>query len=275
MAFRLSVANGDDERVRRREDELLQSAPYAFLGRLGEFLLTLEDGFRRQSEVDDGGRAPPRPLPGLAFALLRVGLLGPNYGLAVATGDHALVCACAKGEAEALMHERKSDILDRITQDGKVLVGDLAKIYKVSEATVRRDIRELEEKGLLTRTFGGAVPLDYKRFEPSFKENAERYLEEKKSIGRYAASLIQDEDTLLLDAGTTTLELAKNLKAKNTTVLTNSIDILLELGMVFSGYLPLKPLCAIFKDIKTPLLSYFILSILILILFLIQLSSEA
>ncbi|MDV3426426.1 MAG: DeoR/GlpR family DNA-binding transcription regulator [Bacillota bacterium] len=128
-------------------------------------------------------------------------------------------------------HERKSDILDRISQDGKVLVGDLAEIYKVSEATVRRDIRELEEKGLLTRTFGGAVPLDYKRFEPSFKENAERYLEEKKSIGRYAASLIQDEDTILLDAGTTTLELAKNLKAKNTTVLTNSIDILLELGM--------------------------------------------
>lgn len=128
-------------------------------------------------------------------------------------------------------HERKNDILNRISKDGKVMVSGLAEIYNVSEATVRRDIRELEEKGLLTRTFGGAVPIDYKRFEPSFKEKTGRYLDEKKSIGRYAASLIQDEDTILLDAGTTTLELAKNIKAKNIKVLTNSIDILLELGM--------------------------------------------
>lgn len=128
-------------------------------------------------------------------------------------------------------HERKNDILNRISQNGKVLVNELAEIYNVSEATVRRDIRELEEKGLLTRTFGGAIPLDYKRFEPSFNEKEERYLEEKRSIGKYAASLIQDEDTILLDSGTTTLQVARNLKAKNTKVLTNSIDILLELGM--------------------------------------------
>lgn len=128
-------------------------------------------------------------------------------------------------------HERKNDILNRISQNGKVFVNELAEIYNISEATVRRDIRELEGKGLLKRTFGGAIPLDYKRFEPSFNEKSERYLEEKKSIGRYAAALIKDEDTILLDSGTTTLELARNLKAKNTTVLTNSIDILLELGM--------------------------------------------
>ncbi|MFA9398305.1 MAG: DeoR/GlpR family DNA-binding transcription regulator [Clostridiaceae bacterium] len=126
--------------------------------------------------------------------------------------------------------ERKQSILNKLELEGTVLVSKLSKEFEVSEVTIRRDIKELEEKSLLTRTFGGAVPIEFKKFEPSFNEKKDKYLDEKIKIGKVAASLIKDDDTILLDSGTTTLEIARNLTAKNLTVITNSLDISLLLS---------------------------------------------
>ncbi|RKD32078.1 DeoR/GlpR family DNA-binding transcription regulator [Thermohalobacter berrensis] len=126
--------------------------------------------------------------------------------------------------------ERKIKILDRLDKQGKVRVKELSKLYNVSEATIRRDLQELEERGMIKRTHGGAVLTEHTKFEPTFLEKEDKFHEEKEAIGKLAASLIEDGDTIAIDSGTTTLEIAKNIKAKNLTIVTNSLDIAYEIG---------------------------------------------
>lgn len=121
--------------------------------------------------------------------------------------------------------ERKNKIEERINELGKVTVNTLAKKYNVSKATIRRDLSDLEALGILRRTHGGAVKPLHTKSEPTFNEKADKYFEEKKSIGKYAALFIKDGDTIALDSGTTTLQIAKNIKSQNITVITNSIII--------------------------------------------------
>ncbi|MGH4050735.1 MAG: DeoR/GlpR family DNA-binding transcription regulator [Clostridium sp.] len=125
--------------------------------------------------------------------------------------------------------ERKSKILDSLNKYGKVKVCDLSQQYEVSEVTIRRDLQELEEDKLIKRVHGGAILNDNTKFEPTFSEKIDKFYDEKESVGKFAASLIMDGDTIALDAGTTTLSIAKNILAKNITVLTNSLDIAYEL----------------------------------------------
>lgn len=125
--------------------------------------------------------------------------------------------------------ERRSKILEILEQQKRIEVNDLVETLKVSESTIRRDLQDLEQSGFLKRTHGGAVKVDSASFEPTMDEKELDHLEEKKEIGRIAAALIKDNDTILLDSGTTTLQIAKELKAKNILVLTNSILIALEL----------------------------------------------
>jgi len=126
--------------------------------------------------------------------------------------------------------ERKSKILDSLNKYGKVKVCDLSQRYEVSEVTIRRDLQELEEDKLIKRVHGGAILNDNTKFEPTFSEKIDKFYDEKESVGKLAASLIVDGDTIALDAGTTTLSIAKNILAKNITVLTNSLDIAYELA---------------------------------------------
>lgn len=126
--------------------------------------------------------------------------------------------------------ERKSKILDSLNKYGKVKVCDLSQLYDVSEVTIRRDLQELEEDRLIKRVHGGAILSDNTKFEPTFSEKIDKFYEEKESVGKLAASLIVDGDTIALDAGTTTLSIAKHIEAKNITVLTNSLDISYELA---------------------------------------------
>lgn len=125
--------------------------------------------------------------------------------------------------------ERKSKIIESLNKYGKVKVCDLSQRYEVSEVTIRRDLQELEEDKLIKRVHGGAVLNDNTKFEPTFSEKIDKFYDEKESVGSLAASMIVDGDTVALDAGTTTLSIARHIVAKNITVLTNSVDIAYEL----------------------------------------------
>jgi DeoR family fructose operon transcriptional repressor len=126
--------------------------------------------------------------------------------------------------------ERKRNIVQFVEQQTRASVQELSQQLGVSESTVRRDLKELEEARLLKRTHGGAVSLLSVNFEAAFPDKEDRFLEEKQRIARKAAELIQEGDAILLDGGTTTLQIAKVLKNfSNLKVITNSIMALNEL----------------------------------------------
>jgi DeoR/GlpR family transcriptional regulator of sugar metabolism len=109
-----------------------------------------------------------------------------------------------------LTDERRSLILDRIRSHGRVLAADLTDELGVSADTVRRDLRELDDAGLLRRVHGGALP---RHGDASpFAARARRAPEAKASIARRAAECVVDDQIVVLDGGTTTLELARALR---------------------------------------------------------------
>jgi DeoR family fructose operon transcriptional repressor len=126
--------------------------------------------------------------------------------------------------------ERKNEIINLLKEQGNVKVSELSKTYKVSEVTIRKDLQELEEEGQVKRVHGGAILSHNTKFEPTFFEKTGKLADEKVLIGRLAASMIEGGDTIALDAGTTTLQIAKHIIAKNITVITNSLDVALELS---------------------------------------------
>ena len=122
--------------------------------------------------------------------------------------------------------ERKAKILELLNKNRKLLVPELCEYFKVSPATIRNDLRELGEGGMLKRTHGGALLNDKARYEPDSSQKQVSYPSQKKLIARMAASLIDDGDTIALDTGTTTMELAKLLVGKKgITVVTNDLQI--------------------------------------------------
>ena len=126
--------------------------------------------------------------------------------------------------------ERQREIKVILDKEGSIKVNEISNYFNVSEATIRRDLQEMEEKRVLKRTHGGAVKIDITNFEPSFIDKKDEKQSEKLAIGKYAANMIKNGDTIILDSGTTTLEIAKNINAENVTVITNSIDIVSELS---------------------------------------------
>lgn len=120
--------------------------------------------------------------------------------------------------------ERKTEILQLIRIGNPVTVSSLSQRFGVSESTVRRDLQELEDNGLVQRTHGGAISVQT-GFEMSFQEKEVCFLAEKQQIASLAAGLVNDGETVLLDSGTTTLEIARLLRTRKITVATNSMDI--------------------------------------------------
>jgi DeoR/GlpR family transcriptional regulator of sugar metabolism len=109
-----------------------------------------------------------------------------------------------------LTDERRSLILERLRTHGRVLAADLTAELAVSADTVRRDLRELDDAGLIRRVHGGALP---RHGDASpFAARARRAPEAKASIARRAARCVKDGDVVVLDGGTTTLELARALR---------------------------------------------------------------
>ncbi len=124
-----------------------------------------------------------------------------------------------------LHEERHEQILAQLKIKHAVKVNTLAKELGASESTIRRDINELDQKGLLKRVFGGAVSLSG-NIASEVTDIAERTrlnVEEKDRIAQYAATLISDNDFVFIDAGTTTEKMIDYLENKNVTYVTNGV----------------------------------------------------
>jgi DeoR/GlpR family transcriptional regulator of sugar metabolism len=120
--------------------------------------------------------------------------------------------------------ERHRGIVDRLRRTGKVTVEELTAEFGVSSPTIRTDLTRLEEQGLLRRTHGGAIALGQTLYEPPYAERAVLRQREKRAIAVAAASLVAEGETVILDAGTTCLEIARRLKEfHRLTVVTNSL----------------------------------------------------
>lgn len=127
--------------------------------------------------------------------------------------------------------ERRSLILNLLNENKSILVQDMAIHFNVTEETIRRDLRVLEKQGLLLRTHGGAVLPDDTISEPSLEVRQVINITGKNAIGREAAKKISDGDTIILDASTSSLYVAKNIKDKRSvTVITNANKIIHELS---------------------------------------------
>lgn len=130
-----------------------------------------------------------------------------------------------------MLHERRNKIMEILHEDGIVKVGALIKMFDVSIETIRRDLEYLEEHGMLSRVYGGAIPVQPRATEPDYASREIKHFKEKKAIGEKAVELVKDEDVIAIDIGTTTLEFAKALVGKRkVTVITNSMKIAMVLS---------------------------------------------
>ena len=129
------------------------------------------------------------------------------------------------------VEERQEKILEMLKVNKRVSNTELIKKFGVSGTTIRIDLTELEQKGLLSRTHGGAILKEDPVYgEDSISSRREKNKEEKECIAKKARAQIEDGDTILLDSGTTALDLAELLKdIHNLTVITNDLQIALKL----------------------------------------------
>lgn len=127
--------------------------------------------------------------------------------------------------------ERRSRILSLLNDKKSILVQELADAFSVTEETIRRDLKVLEGQGLLVRTHGGAVVADDSKAEAPLEIRQGINIPGKDAIGREAARLVKDGDTLILDASTSSLFLARHIKdKKGLTVITNAEKVVFELS---------------------------------------------
>jgi DeoR/GlpR family transcriptional regulator of sugar metabolism len=138
------------------------------------------------------------------------------------------------GPGLVFAQERQRHIARLIDEHGRVRVGDLATRFGVSTVTIRKDLVELERQGLLVRAHGGALAADRNPAERAFDIRERLQRDEKDAIGALAASLVDDGESIALDASTTALALARHLKVArpwaNLTVITNGLRIAAELA---------------------------------------------
>jgi DeoR/GlpR family transcriptional regulator of sugar metabolism len=130
-----------------------------------------------------------------------------------------------------LPNQRRDKILELIQEDGQAKVIDLSRLFKVTEVTIRQDLERLEKEGYIIREHGGAylknVNANVRNLELQNRDN----MEEKIMIAQKAVEFIHDGDTIILDSGSTTTEIAKLLTGyNNLTVITNALNIAFILG---------------------------------------------
>lgn len=128
-----------------------------------------------------------------------------------------------------LARERQNAIVDQVNREGSVRVKELSEQFEVTEDSIRKDLTLLEKKGLLKKTYGGAMKVRVNVHDHYVSQRIGKNLPDKQAIARKALSLIQDGDVIFLDISTVNLELAKLLIEENPaiTVVTNMIDIML------------------------------------------------
>ena len=138
---------------------------------------------------------------------------------------------------------RRAKILEELDVKGQVTVRDLSSRFEISEVTIRNDLAHLEKQSMLIRARGGAIKVKFFRMEidPSISDKQKEFLKEKQRIAKAALKLIENGDTIVLDSGTTTTEIAKNLdQFNNLTIITNALNIasILSEYQDFNIYMP-------------------------------------
>lgn len=130
-----------------------------------------------------------------------------------------------------LPNQRKDKIFELIKEDGSAKVIDLAKIFKVTEVTIRQDLEKLEREGLILREHGGAYLKNIEDQVRAFSLTHQENMDKKELIAKKSLEFIESGDSIILDSGSTTTEIAKLLKGfRNLTVITNAINIAMMLG---------------------------------------------
>lgn len=126
--------------------------------------------------------------------------------------------------------ERRNAILEKLQAERRVVVSELSQIYKVSEETIRRDLEKLEKDGFAIKSYGGAVINENANVDLPFNIRKKRNVISKQKIAEVISSRIKDGTSIMLDASSTAVYIAKALKErKNLTLITNSIEILIEM----------------------------------------------
>ena len=125
---------------------------------------------------------------------------------------------------------RQRHIIEVLKVHGHASVTKLSAELSVSEVTIRKDLQVLDDRNLLVRTHGGAVLMDHYLYDLPFDEKSRVRVEEKKRIGQRAAELVQDGSTLVLNAGSTTVQVARHMRGKKgLTIATNAVYVAVEL----------------------------------------------
>ncbi len=120
---------------------------------------------------------------------------------------------------------RKNKIRDIVFERKSITVAELAKMFSVTEETIRRDLKSLEDAGVLTRTYGGAFVQDGVKNDISISVREDVMVHDKKLIAQECRKLIKNGDTISLDASTTAFHICNEIKSMRVTVLTNSIAV--------------------------------------------------
>jgi DeoR/GlpR family transcriptional regulator of sugar metabolism len=132
---------------------------------------------------------------------------------------------------KTFQEERIRGIVKILEQENRVLITDLCKIYDTTPVTIRKDLDILEDEGILKRTHGGAILHKPLFHGLALNEKEKLFADEKKRIADEAVKLISEGDVVILDSGSTTTQLARNMKnLKDVTVITNAVNIALELA---------------------------------------------
>ncbi len=129
---------------------------------------------------------------------------------------------------------RRKEILQKLYKNGQVIISELSKEFNVSEVTIRNDLDQLEQKNMLLRARGGAIKLENNvGVDQRISEKNKIHYVEKVAIGKSAAALINENDTMIIDSGTTTAEMVKHMQSfKSLNVITNAMNIV----NMLSGY---------------------------------------
>ena len=128
-----------------------------------------------------------------------------------------------------LTPERHAIILKQLKEHNIIKIHEIMELTNTSESTIRRDLTQLEQEGFLKRIHGGAQKLQQKMNEPSMTEKSFKNLQEKKIVARFAAELVEEGESIYLDAGSTVTEMIPFLKAREIIVVTNGLMHLSQL----------------------------------------------
>jgi len=130
-----------------------------------------------------------------------------------------------------LAEQRRQKILELIRENGSARVSYLSSVFNVTEPTIRQDLLKIEEKGEIVREHGGAFLKSYSQGVMDLSLHHLENIDKKKVIGKKAAEFVSDGDSIILDSGSTTTEIARNiLNRENLRVITNSLNITLIMG---------------------------------------------